>query len=456
MKRPIRTLLIALVVLGIVFAVIEGVMYFRVKQALDDMALQMRLRAVLGYEGIHTSLTGSIVINGVSIRPRGLPDLIHADQVRLEGLDPLHILIGKMGRSNPPEGLRFTLRGVRFPLEGDNIRQLQRLMAEAATEQGITQADGCSTGNMSDPALLKSMGVRELVADIGFGYRWSKESKILAADLVTELRGMQSMEAGLSLTNVTLPGDQQIPGTMPLLAGLNLELRVEPEFGQRYIETCAERRNVTVDVFRQDLLGNVTDMLGTLGISLSAGLTEGLADFYKDWGDVHFAAQPKNPIGLMGLIMMSPDQRLDALGLELKVNDRRISDIRVDWRKPAPRRSDAPKTEEYREEYRNVPLAELGNYLHYKVRIHTEDRVRQGVLESIVATNLALARHVQGARSLFTFRKTRSSAQRWRFWSKWIRPRNSLVAATGWMSKGTIMGSFKVPGGVNPCAIGGS
>jgi len=396
MKRPIRTLLIALVVLGIVLAVLEGIMYFRVKQTLDDMALQMRPRAVLGYEGIHTSLTGSLAINGISIRPRGLPDPIHADQVRLEGLDPLYILSGKMDRSNPPERLRFTLRSLRFPLEGANFRQLQRLMAEAATEQGITQAEGCSTGDMLDPALLKSMGVRELVADIGFGYRWNKESKTIAADLITELRGMQSMEAGLSLTNVTLPGDQQMPGTMPLLAGLNLELRVEPEFGRRYIETCAERRNLRADVFRQDLLGNVTDMLGALGISLSAGLTDGLAAFYRDWGDVHFAAQPKNPVGLMGLLMMSPDQRLDALGLELKVNDRWISDIRVDWRKPAPRRSDAPKTEEYREEYRNVPLAELGNYLHYKVRIHTEDGVRQGVLESIVAAGLALARRVHG------------------------------------------------------------
>jgi hypothetical protein len=396
MKRPIRTLLIALAVLGIVFAVLEGVMYFRVKQALDDIALQMRPRAVVGYEGIDTSLTGSIAINSVSIRPRGLPDPIHADQVRLEGLDPLYILSGKMDRSNPPERLRFTLLHVRFSLEGANVQQLQRLMAEAANEQGIAQADGCGTGDMLDPSLLKSMGVRELVADIGFGYRWNKEDKTLDADLVTELRGMQSIQAGLSLTNVTLPGDQQVPGTIPLLAGLNLELRVEPEFGQRYIETCAERRNVTAEVFRQDLLENVTDMLGALGISLSAGLTEGLVDFYRDWGDVHFAAQPKKPVGLMGLIMMSPDQRRDSLGLELKVNDRWISDIRVDWRKPAPRRSDAPKTEEYREEYRNVPLAELGNYLHYKVRIHTEDGVRQGVLESIVATGLALARRMHG------------------------------------------------------------
>jgi hypothetical protein len=237
--------------------------------------------------------------------------------------------------------------------------------------------------------------------DADMGWDYYEPIQRLDASFNFAMAGMQSMSGEISLADVppdTLEGNT---ATMPQLNGFDLTFRFEPEFGERYVALCAERRGVEPQTFRQALVQEQVAAAEAAGVRLGTGLKFALDRFYADWGDVRLTARPSEPLGMLSLAFLPPERLADTLGLALQVNNTVISDLSVSFLTPEQGRSGGglaalfgqapaeatakvPVRKRYETLWVDVQPTGLGSYLDRDVRLHSADQPpREGRLVAI-------------------------------------------------------------------------
>jgi hypothetical protein len=175
---------------------------------------------------------------------------------------------------------------------------------------------------------------------------------------------------------------------------------VSPEFGRQALKACAIGSELTLEQWQESLAEKALQQFELIGLTLGSGLQQAVRDFYRDWGQIEIVAAPREPIGMLSMMFLPPEQLFDALSLRLRVNDKLVTDTRFSWHKPdanalaallgqqqpevtaqAPQR---PRRIVVRREYEKVAVAELGQFMDHRVRITPREQPqREGVLKSI-------------------------------------------------------------------------
>ena len=393
--RPGKLLLVVLVPV-LAYGALKGVMYYNAKSAVDEVVASTAHMVDIRYSDISTDLRGAVTVSGISVQPMGFSDTLGIDSVRIASDDRMFFIRGGQwepgSQEPPPSSLSFHISGVHLPLSSDIIQ------AGALKDQG--SSDSCEQGLQIEPGFLTRMGFSELNLDMDGYYRLDEISHSLDIGINMDLHDIESMEFAATMNDVdveTLAG-----GAAPQfsLGRMSLRMRVPPQFGRQVLKTCAVGTEQTVEQWSRILADNALAQMRQEGLSLGYGLSNAVHTFYRDWGDFEVVAAPSEPVGLLSLMFLPPDQLADTLALHMRLNGETITDTRFTLESPqgaglsglfggqqsggGTQAGKKQQRVQFRHSYEGVPVKQIADYVGHKVQLKPQGQpMREGLLRAV-------------------------------------------------------------------------
>lgn len=408
LRRKLNIVFLLVLLVGAVYAGIKGWMHYNAQQALEELSVATAGRAEIDYQGIDTELQGAVTVRGLTLLVDGAPQPLRVEAVRVSGPELPYFLWGKDGRQAPPDRLRVDVQGIRLALDDALFDALQQEMPLG----GGTAPRGCGPTDDLDPELLRELGFSELLMDATLSYDFDPRAERLDAQLEFAVQQIEKVEASLTLADVPADALQGGAAAIPSLAGMDMRVRVEPEFARRYLAACAARRDQSPEQYRDTLVAETLAALSRAGLQLGPGLAQAVREFHQTWGEFQVTANPERPVNLMGLLFSSPDNWQQQLGVQVALNRRQLLDLSFEFRppdaeelavmlgqEPPPSKPRKPQPR-YRYVYQATPLAALEQHIGNEVRLYLRDDqpMRAGTLTAIAGGELRVEQRLHGGK----------------------------------------------------------
>ncbi len=404
-RRTRNRLILAVLLLAALPFALKGLMWWRVKLAVDDFIAHTGDQAVIDYREIETGWDGAASVLGVRVRPRTLDHAITVARVRLETADPLFLFDPRRwftDRRIPPEQLTLAAFGVRVPLAAIQARQRRTTGTE------ISAQSACSRFTL-EPGLLRAMGMQALTLDLHSRYAFDRPARRLDMELALDLHEIEHMAMQVRLRDL-LPEDLQEQRLAQVrLDSARLVFEIEPEFGQRLSRHCAEQLGLAdADAYIEQQLAQTRTELAAAGIEIGEALQQALTTYQRQWGRIELEIRPPELLAPLQLVNIPPEQIVARLGMSLMINGRPVVPLEVRIRPPvakesAPEAASSPDAAKpaagFRvlRRYRPGSVARLGDHLGQKVRIRPRGQPpREGVLVALVNGEAQLEQRVPG------------------------------------------------------------
>ena len=356
--------------------------------------------ADIRYSDISTDLRGAVTVSGISVQPMGFEDTIGIGAMRFASDDPLFFIRGSKlapGEVDLPNSLSFHVTGVELPLSSDII---QSAVDMKRAKGGGGSPGTCEQGLEIEPAFLAKMGFSELTMDLDGHFRVDEAASTLEVGMHMELHDIESVEVSATMNDVDVAALSQ--GTAPQfsLGRMSFRMRVSPEFGRRALKTCAVGTDASLEDWSGMLADKVLAQLQQQGISLGYGLRHALRRFYSDWGEFEVVAAPAQPVGLLSLMFLPPNQLADNLGLQMRLNGEPITDTSFTLVHPqgggfaglfagqqargGTASANKPRRVIVRRSYEGVPVKDIADYVGHQVQLKPHGQpLREGLLRSV-------------------------------------------------------------------------
>lgn len=410
-RGKLLPILLILLIPALLYGALKGLLYYKAKRTVDEIVLAAADQADIRYADISTDLRGAVAVHGISVQPLGQEDALGIDLVRVSSDDPLFFIRSAQwqpGENAPPPSMSFLVSGMRVALSADFLRA-------PAAAAGADAAQPCSQGLQIDPQLLKQIGFSELEMEMDGAYRIDEEARTLDIAMNLELRDIESMRLSARLSDVDIETLSQGGAPQVSLAGFDMALRVAPEFGRQLLKSCAVGSDQTVQAWSEQLAREALAEFAQQGLVLGAGLSDAVHEFYRDWGEIKLVAAPAQPVGLLSLLFLPPEQRARALSLQFSVNDRPVTDTSFTWERTeanalsallggeqpeseaaAP---DRPRRIIVRRQFEAVPLQDIMRFVDHQVQIKPRGQpLREGVLKRVQGGEAEVEQSVQGGK----------------------------------------------------------
>lgn len=392
--RPGKLFLIILVP-ALVYGALKGVMYYNAKSTVDEFVNTVSHQADIRYGDITTDLRGAVTVSDISVQPLGFEDSIDIGSMRFASDDPLFFVRGAKflpGEVNMPNSLSFHVSGVHLPLSSDVV--------QASAPKQLSASDSCEQGMQVEPNFLLKMGFSELYIDMDGHFRLDEASRSLDVGMNVDLRDIESIQFAATMNDVDVETLSNGGAPQFSIGRMSFKMQVSPKFGKQVLKTCAVATELTVDQWSNILADNALEGMRQAGLSLGSGLSNAVREFFRDWGSLELRAAPSQPVGLLSLMFLPPDQLANTLGLQIRINDQPITDTRFTWQQPQgqgiaalfggeqPGGDSAAKARKrravVRRSYESVSVKQIDQYVGHQVQLTPRGQpMREGRLNAV-------------------------------------------------------------------------
>ncbi|WP_275098153.1 hypothetical protein [Sedimenticola hydrogenitrophicus] len=408
----LKTVLLIPVVVGLLaYAAVKGVLYYQVKSELDRLASQVAPVARLTYDGIASSLRGSVAVTGITLMPAGAPAGIRIERVELRGDGPEFLLelLGGFDRQRPPQRLRLAVSRMGIPLGSDYL--------PAWGSAAATTPDLCSLGGLLGQTEIERLGFRQRLADARLRYDHDRRSGVLTLGLEFALDGLAALSLEMVLGNLPGPGME----SLPTLGRFSLHYRIDPDYMRRAVGYCAGQAGLQPAAFVDGLFSRGADYFANnLGFIPGTDLQAGLHRLISRPGELLITAVPDSRFNPARLQQYTAAELVRLLGIKLSVNDQPVTDLgfrlargdaglsplfggsapqgaAVPGEGAAP---SVPAPKSPRARYIATPLGQLPRYLGREARIFGADQAepQQGIMMALRDQQLELEQRMHGGK----------------------------------------------------------
>lgn len=401
----LKTLLITpLIIVGLAYIGIKGVIYYKTKSGLDKMIQLASPFVQIDYSGIGSELSGSIIIDKLRITPTGTYDEVSIQQLKISGKNYkflLDLMLGRRSNEILPQ-MRLSFQNLEGPVSSS---YLSNLTARLGKDSGHARIETCSIPGILASVGLKDLGHTTITMNGNIGYAYDRETNQASFSVRYDLAGVESSLLELRLSQFS-PAEISQLGKPPVIDEMRFVRQFEPEYMQQIIKHCASNVDLTPDAFIEDLFTQSDDYyLKTMGFIPGPGLSDLFKQLITKAGTVEVRATPASEIHPAILNAYRPEDLIDLFGVTARYNDVPITDLSFSMQSSMPKRK--PKSPEVtgkpatptpivepaqtkmpkpkakpRLLYLDTDIADLKDYLNYKVRIytHNNDIPKQGVL----------------------------------------------------------------------------
>lgn len=372
--------------------------YHRVTDQLDHAIALMSPFARVTYQEVNSSLSGEVSVGQVMIRAYAVDFEVQIEEIHLTFPDLKTLLFFRddIRKQRLPESMEFGLRHIEVDV-GDLKPYLEA--AQNDTDQWLqgNNALGCKTlENVDAATLLQILGYDRLDGSMVMAYGWDKLSKSMTVNMDFSWHDMSHTEVIFSFDDVAALSAAAL--AQPKLKSISLQLE-DLGYNKRFTEYCAQQDGITADEFIDIHLALARSVLKEQGVSLGEEWFEAYDYYLKDVGPLEISIYPDNMKDLANAHLYKPSELPRLLGLEIRMGDRVVRDISMDWDQqkllasltayqqkdnPAPAVERAPEPlPELAIRYHEISVERINDFIRQRVVVLTRDgRKFEGELAS--------------------------------------------------------------------------
>jgi len=320
----VKNLIIWAIILGAVgFFGTKWYMHKRVGEGVDMAVLMMSPWAQVEYDGISSTLTGELTMDGVSTYISGFQDELRIDRIGIDTPSFLTLMeLGDIGTGmtsvpEVPEYFGFIAEGVRIPTNADYFKKFYRMVLQ---ETGIDDADDpaakCVGKYGFSPEALKGLGYDEQVFSMSVIFR--QQETTYAMEMKADIEDMWEMDAVM-----TLAGDmtgELMKGTAyrPKLREITIEFKDDSMI--RRVNKYCDRLGLNAEQIRAAQMDKLDYMGRSNGIVFDEYMTEPYKEFLDGNKTIPITARPNEPISMTHIDLYRPEDVPALLNLEASVD----------------------------------------------------------------------------------------------------------------------------------------
>lgn len=434
MPRHIRNILIAALLAVLALAAgINGYVHHQFKTNIDNTLSSIQPFVQVKYSDLTTSLLSSEVkLKNVRIAGDFLPEELTLGNITFETPGFAYMLNGpeSIKTGEFPEHLGFALDDFYLDLHGEIAQWLDRLVKRMQTVYA-SERKLCGGKAIFGPVDYKEMGYTRLLSNMRIAYNFDKSRKTLDINMNAQTRNMGSVEAYVNVANIGgMSSNKMMQSGMPQLANVEITYKDET-YTPRIIKYCSELSNLKKEEYIDAEVKQSDNYFYMVwGFAPGYGLRDAYKDFLLKPDTLTFRMTPSKEFNPMTISMMSTDELMEALNVNLKVNGLVVTDLsftkppaefiekfeqrlansldfnailRGDPIKP-PAPVEQPKVKvKQPAKYHKIKLSSINKHVSDFVRVTTKDgKQRNGVLIRTDKVNLYVQKKVGGGKFTMT------------------------------------------------------
>lgn len=283
-------------------------LHYRVSSGLDDVLVMAAPFADIQYDGVSSTMSGELSIDGITVHMSEFRDPLYIDKLSIITPGFFFLLnlveLGQPGEDfEIPDTFGFAVDGVRASTSADYVRKIYDLGQARIGAADAEEVAAVCTGKYGfTPKTLQQLGYRDLVMSMRIAYR--QDDRNLIVDVSAGVEDMYDIDMTVKLADRLTPETLMRGNYRPRLTEGRLEYR-DLSLNERTAKLCA----------RQGLSENEI-LLAQLDAFTASGLENGLEfdDYvigpYKEFLAGHstfvLTAKPSEPVTLTQIDLYKP------------------------------------------------------------------------------------------------------------------------------------------------------
>lgn len=289
----------------------KAYLHHEVGESVDQAVVMMSPYVAVEYDGISSTMTGELTVDGVRATVKGFADPITIDSIGIDTPSYLSLLRltdlrngGKSGAPDIPDELAFIVEGLRVATDSDVYRTLHQFRLDMLDAgDGSEPAAECVGKYGFSPAALLAMGYGEQVVSSAFRFR--NTDTHFAVEVDGETRDMWRFAMGVEFDGNLLTGFAQGAGYRPAMRRMRLE------YNDLSLNGRIEKYCRSLGLSDDDILQAHLDSLGSMGADYGIVFDEYVVDPYVEFlggkSTIVFKAEPSAPIRMSQLALYKPE-----------------------------------------------------------------------------------------------------------------------------------------------------
>ena len=261
----------------------------------------------LEYDGVRSTLTGELTVEGVRVRIDGYTDDLYIDRVGIDTPSFLSLIalsdLTSKGPDAMPEYIGFLVEGMRIPVDADYFADLYEFSL-AIREAEVTQeaSEQCTGKYGFSPATLAALGYEEQVFDMYMTLRDEKTQYSIEMDMSME--SMWDVDIDIAFAGNMMTEFMQGMAYQPRLRDMHIEF-TDRSLNQRVAKYCGELGLDAADTLRAQV-----DSFKFVGESNGIEFDQYIIDPYKEFvlgkPTLVVTAKPNNPVAFSQIDLYKP------------------------------------------------------------------------------------------------------------------------------------------------------
>jgi hypothetical protein len=304
-------IILAVLLGGVAYGGAKFYLHHKVESGLDSAVIMMSPYAELTYEGVSSTMSGKLTVNGLRVHIEGFNDEIYVDHFGIDTPSFLTLLeLGDIAASMRPSGsefpehIGFIVEGMRVPANADYYQTFYDLGINMLGSPSDISEPGvrCVGKYGHSPAALADLGYDEQLMSFAMYLRKSGSSESMK--MTASIDEMWDAELDLTLAHGTQAALTINPMASRKLSELKLVL-TDRSINERVSKYCEQ-----LGLSPEETLQARLDALHFLGESNGIVFDEYVIDPYKEYlagkTNLVVTAEPWNPVNLTQIGLYKP------------------------------------------------------------------------------------------------------------------------------------------------------
>jgi hypothetical protein len=282
-------------------------MHNEVSKTMDMVVLQMSPFANVEYQGVASTLSGELTVEGVRVQVDGYSDAMYIDRIGIDTPSFLSLIslsdLSSKGPDAMPEYIGFLVEGMRIPSDADYFQDLYEFSLAARNAENVESVAVECTGKYGfSPTALSALGYQDQVMSMTMTLRDQETQYAIDVDISVE--DMYDIDASVNLEGNMIAEMSKGMGYQPRLRSMHLEF-TDRSLNDRVAKYCERRGLSAADVMRAQI-----DSFRQVGEIYGIEFDQYIIDPYKEFllgkSTLVVTAKPTNPVAFSQIDLYSP------------------------------------------------------------------------------------------------------------------------------------------------------
>lgn len=309
--RSMKNLIIWAVILGVVgYGGSKFLLHHKVEKGVDTAVLIMSPFVNVEYDGVSSTMTGELTIDGIRAQINGFKDEIYIERLGIDTPSYFSLLNLSDAAENVrspddlvPEYFGFIAEGVHMSVNADYFRKLHNeLMKQVQAADTEDPAAMCTGKYGFSPEVLSRLGYSEQVVSVSAHFRKGESNYSVA--LSSTVEDMWHVDAELTLAGDMVSEMAKGPRYRPRMSSMRVEY-VDQSLNARVADYCgrlglSEEQVLTAQVDKLQHFGKEN------GIEFDEYVIDPFTEFLKGKSTLVVTADPTEPVSISQIGLYKP------------------------------------------------------------------------------------------------------------------------------------------------------